>query len=346
MRLCTSGRFVTIMMILLIAAVVVVPVFADDMRQNGRIAFTSNQSGTWQLYTMNPDGSGIVQITNLPANNAESFLPDFSPDGGRIVFCFGVFPFGEPVAKSEIYVVNANGSGLQRLTFDGLFDCAPRWSPDGTRIVFARESPRTHRTVVATMRPDGTHIKNLTSDVWGTFRAAFTPDGKRIVFETQQAGFISVVWIMNKDGSHQRRLTPAPIKAGGPAVSSKNQVVFLNNLNSPTSLTNTLFTMNLDGSHRRQITRPQGVSHDVGPNYSPDGTKIVFASDRMSSNNSLDIFVMNPDGSSLTRVASGLTVGGCPDGNCVSPAWGAIPQVQKPAFPSTSPPGIKVIERE
>src|SRR4029077_12191657 len=148
---------------------------------------------------------------------------------------------------------------------------------------------------------------NLTSDLWGTFRAAFTSDGKRIVFESQQAGFISVLWIMNKDGSQQRRLTPAPIKAGGPAVSSKDLIVFGDNLNSPISLTNTLLTMNLDGGNRRQITRPQGISHDVGANYSPDGNKIVFASDRMSSNNSLDIFTMNPDGTDITRIASGLT---------------------------------------
>ena len=273
MHLSMSGRYVSFT-ILLIVAFAVAPVSAGDVKQNGRIAFTGNQSGTWQLYTMNPNGSDITRITNLPANNAEGFLPDFSPDGLRIVFCFGVFPIAAPVPQAEIYVINVDGSGLQQLTHDGLFDCAPRWSPDGSRIVFARESPRTHRTVVATMRPDGTHVKNLTSDLWGTFRAAFTSDGKRIVFESQQAGFISVLWIMNKDGSQQRRLTPAPIKAGGPAVSSKDLIVFGDNLNSPISLTNTLLTMNLDGGNRRQITRPQGISHDVGANYSPDGKKL------------------------------------------------------------------------
>jgi Tol biopolymer transport system component len=64
---------------------------------------------------------------------------------------------------------------------------------------------------------------------------------------------------------------------------------------------------------------------DVYPNYSPDGAKIVFASDRMSSDGSLDIFTINADGSNLTRIATGVTVGGCADKNCVTPAWGRRP---------------------
>jgi hypothetical protein len=60
-------------------------------------------------------------------------------------------------------------------------------------------------------------------------------------------------------------------------------------------------------------------------NFSPDGTKIVFESDRMSTDHSLDVFTVNTDGSGLTRIATGVTVGGCADTNCVNPAWGKKP---------------------
>src|ERR1700751_808582 len=53
---------------------------------NGKIVFTGNQSGTWQLYTVNGDGSGLKQVTHMPKTNLESWFPAFSPDGKRILF--------------------------------------------------------------------------------------------------------------------------------------------------------------------------------------------------------------------------------------------------------------------
>jgi Tol biopolymer transport system component len=132
---------------------------------------------------------------------------------------------------------------------------------------------------------------------------------------------------MNADGTHQKRLTQAPIKAGEVSAPSPDgkHVAFISNQNTPAQLGNTIHVMNLDGTGIKQLTQPVGISHDVFPNYSPDGTKIVFVSDRMSSDSSLDIFTMNADGSGLTRVATGVTVGGCADENCVGPAWGRNP---------------------
>src|ERR1700730_7620951 len=296
---------------------------AVDTKQDGRIAFVGNQGGGFQLYTMNSDGSGMVQVTNLPSTFFETWVPDFSPDGRRLTFCYG------PVDSSgngfvEIYVINVDGTGLTKLTNDGLFDCFPRWSPDGSTIIFGRSVPRTLQVVVATMRPDGSDKRELSRPVWGIARSGFTPDGKRILWETQQAGFLSVLWIMDADGTHQQRLTPAPLKAGEVSAPSPDgeHVVFINNQNTPPALPNALFVMDIDGGKIKQLTYPVSVSHDVSPNYSPDGTKIVFASDRMSTDGSLDVFTVNANGSGLTRIATGVTVGGCADKNCVTPAWG------------------------
>jgi Tol biopolymer transport system component len=312
--------------LVILALVIALPGWAGNAAQNGRIAFVGNQGGSFQLYTMNPDGSDMVQITNLAATSFETWEPDFSPDGRRLTFCYG------PVDSSgsgfvEIYVINVDGSGLKKLTHDGLFDCFPRWSPDGSTIIFARTVPSTQQIVVTTMRADGSDKKELSSPVWGIARSGFTPDGKRILWETQQAGFVSVLWIMEVDGTHQRRLTPAAIKAGEVSAPSSDgkHVAFITNQNTPTALPNVLVVMDINSGHMRRITHPVGISHDVSPNYSPDGTKIVFASDRMRTDSSLDIFTVNVDGSGLTRIATGVTVGGCPDVNCVNPAWGPKP---------------------
>lgn len=295
---------------------------AADIDESGKIAFVGNQSGSFQLYTMNPDGSHMVQISNLAPTDLETWLPDFSPDGRRLTFCYGATNSSGNLV-TEIYVINVDGSNMIQLTHDGLIDCASRWSPDGTHIVFGKQSMRTARVVVATMLADGSDQKSLTSDLWGVFRSGFTPDGNHILWETQEAGFVSVLWIMNSDGTDQQRITRAPLKAGEPCAPAQDDVVFINNQNSPAVVPTAIFKMKLDGSDIRQLTQLVGASHDVYPNFSPSHGKIVFASDRLSGEGNLDIFTMNSDGTGLTRVATGVTVGGCPDVvNCVNPAWG------------------------
>jgi Tol biopolymer transport system component len=83
-----------------------------------------------------------------------------------------------------------------------------------------------------------------------------------------------------------------------------------------------IFAANLNGTDRQRLTHPPKDKTDIPWGYSPDGTKIVFVSNRMSSNQSLDLYKANSDGTHIQRIASGLTVGGCPDGNCVTPSWG------------------------
>jgi Tol biopolymer transport system component len=199
----------------------VTPVQATFPGENGKIVFVGNQSGTWQLYTINPDGSDMIQITNFPPTIWETWYPAFSPDGKRIAFGRDtlVHPcnntFGVPASGcADLYVINADGTGLIQLTHDGL-SSVPRWSQDGTRIVFNHVRPLTGESVIATMSADGTGgYTFLTSGFWGSYIGTYTPDGTQIVFESQLDGFVSAAWSMNIDGSRQRRLTPAPLEAG------------------------------------------------------------------------------------------------------------------------------------
>lgn len=317
-----SWPTITLLLVLIFAAITPLRMLAQD----SRIAFVGNQSGSWQLYTVNPDGSVMSQITNMAPTDFDQWLPDFSPDGKQIVFCYGQGSSAGN-AVTEIYVMNMDGSNVVQLTHDGLYDCAPRWSPDGSHIIFVRTDPVSFQTVVTTMLPDGSQMTPLTSRFWLAFRSGYSSDMKHIFFESMQGGFVSVLWGMNADGTDQTRLTPAGLRAGNIAVSPDGQhIAFNNNQNSPGVLPNRIFMMNVDGTHVRQITQGGGPqAHDYMPNYSPDGTRIVFSSDRMNTPGTLDLFTMNADGTNLTRIASGITVGGCPDSNCISPAWGLTP---------------------
>ena len=293
------------------------PAWAAFPGQNGQIVFVANVGGGWQLYTINADGSDLVQLTNLAPTSSDSWAPSFSPDGQRIAFNYGPVD-ANGNAHLDLYVINADGTGLTRLTHDGRSQ-APKWSPDGTRLAFARQSKLTGALVVTTMRADGTGAKiALTSDFWDSFADSYTPDGQ-INFDSTLGGFVSAEWIMNADGSNKKQLTPPPLEGGVSDVSSDGKhIVFTSHNNSPVPAA--IFVMNVNGTSLKQLTHP-GKASDVFPAFSPDGTKIVFASSRLTAG-SLDLFIMNSDGSGITPIATGITVGGCPDGNCVQPSWG------------------------
>lgn len=291
-----------------------IPAQATSPGQNGRIVFPASPSGFFQLYTINPDGTDLVQITNLAETAFFAWSPHFSSDGKRIVFAYGPMDTNG-TAHPDVYAVHPDGTDLRRLTFDGLSG-SPNRSPDGKTIVFARISPRTGVNVVTTMGADGTGKRSLTSDFWDSLPAAYTPDGSRIVFYSQRGGLASAIWIMNRDGSDQTRLTPPPVEGAPTDVSPDGQrILFFNHNNS--DLAQAIWVMNIDGTDLKQLTHPKGrvLVADILGAYSPDATKIVFISNRFNLNRA-DLFTINADGSHLKRIAIGVGFG---------PSWGAKP---------------------
>jgi Tol biopolymer transport system component len=289
--------------------------------QHGQIVFVSDRSGSWQLYTINPDGSDLFQVTNLPPTDDDGWFPSISPDGQHIAFNYnsGNGP--------DLYLVNADGSSLRQLTNDQS-SFWPRWSPDGKRLVLTTFA-NLRSAVIATMSADGSgHRKLLTTDAWESVGGVYTPDGKQIIFGSQMGGFTSAVWIMNADGAHQRRLTQAALRGQPWGVSPDGQhIIGYSNQDSPPALRIDVIVMGLDGSGLKRLAPLPKFHHDFYPSYSPDGKKITFVSDRVSTDitqftyGMLDLFIMNSDGSHVNDIAPG--VGSCPfDGNCVAPLWG------------------------
>jgi TolB protein len=89
---------------------------------------------TFELWTMNADGSNKRQVTNL---NAASFAPFYTPDGKRIIFCTNYFASDPKKRNFDLALVNVDGTGLERVTFNESFDGFPMFSPDGKKLVFA-----------------------------------------------------------------------------------------------------------------------------------------------------------------------------------------------------------------
>lgn len=306
------------------AVLFITPALATFPGQNGKIVFTSDRSGSWQLYTMDPDGSDMTQITNMPPTDYDNWTPAFSPDGKRIAFCYGTGISSE-IAFTELYVINADGTGLQQLTHDGGGDCFPHWSPDGSHIAFTGSFPPAGS--LAVIRSDGTDEQLLLTTgqwkFWGELLSIYTPDGRSIVFESQFGGLVSAAWIMDSNGTHPRRLTPARLEAIPLDVSPDGRHILIND-HFTTPIPSSTFVMDIDGKDRKRILTPADNEH-LGPvTYSPDGKRIIVYSDRLNSPFTFDVFTVNADGSDLQRIATAVAT--CPNtGNCIGASWGPKP---------------------
>lgn len=215
--------------------------------------------------------------------------------------------------RGDIYLINADGTGRRDLMPDsiGSRDGSPAWSPDGTQIVFLRES--LSRDELYVMDADGTGVRPLKTLGLDAFEPAWSPEGTRIaVGESQPRGLglgrghtFGEVYVMNADGTGAVRLTNS---AGGKAEVAccpswspdGTRMVFSQGIAGlPARIR--LYVMNADGTNVTPlITGPHATGND-DPTWSPDGTRIAF-SRRIGSG--YDLFVVDVDGHGFTRLTT------------------------------------------
>jgi VCBS repeat-containing protein len=244
--------------------------------------------------------AAMTVFTNLTNNAAQDTRADWSPDGTRIVFDTA------RDGNNEIYVMNADGTGLVRLTNNGADDSQPAWSPDGSKIAFMSDRSGTYEVWV--MNADGSGLTQLTNVGGSTVsgQPAWSPDGSKIAFTSDRAGGSGFeIYVMNANGSSVTKLTTASGDDSEPAWSPDGSKIVFSSTRDGNS---EIYVMNADGSGQTRLTNNSAL--DRTPVWSPDGSKIAYSSNLSGTN---QIYIMDANGANQTAVTSAPSAVSFPD---------------------------------
>ena len=159
----------------------------------GLVAFTSEQNGNLDIYTVHPDGSGLTNLTNNSANN---YSPLWSPNGQRIAF------ISERTGNADIFIMNPDGGNLSQLTDNPGVDGSLLWSPDGQKIVYlssSEDDPNISQLMI--MNADGSNQTALTKEPGSYSLLSFSPDGQKFIYmKLDQNSKNSGIYVVPIDG--------------------------------------------------------------------------------------------------------------------------------------------------
>jgi Tol biopolymer transport system component len=201
--------------------------FYPSLSPDGQtVYFSSNQSGTFEIYSIDINGNNLQRLTN---GIGSLYAPELSPDGQRIIFASN---------GNGLWVMNPDGSNPRAITFKD--DIDPTWSPDGSMIAFASNRSGQRQLYVA--NANGKNVEQVTdlNNMGG--RSSWSPDGTKLAFYRGPSGDRDI-YIINIDGSGMQRLTNGGDNLG-PSWSPDGQWI--------------AFTSFRDGNNEIYIVRPDG----------------------------------------------------------------------------------------
>ena len=180
-----------------------------SLGKNRLLAFSSDQNGNFDIYTMHANGSGLTNLTNHPANDTN---PIWSPDDKHIAF------ESDRDGFKQIYIMDTDGSDVIQITKDEANHTLPLnyngtrnpWSPDGSRLIFVQEESDGETATLYVIDIDGENKITLDTGKILPYEVSWSPDGKYIGYVLNASPtpnyFEPDIYVIESDGSNSREL--------------------------------------------------------------------------------------------------------------------------------------------
>jgi Tol biopolymer transport system component len=265
---------------------------------NGKVFYAQNGD----IWSANPDGTGAVDLTAGGVGSEQR--PSPSADGRSVVYQALRGGWG-PDRGWNIYSMKADGSNRVNLTNteEPVLNFEPSFSPDGSKIVFMRQSLPVGDQDIWVIEADGTGAINLTNSPGLNETAPeFSPDGTKIVYISTEPkpigkdkeghdygyGFINDIWVMNADGTSPEQMTETSsmIHNVSPTWSPDSTRIAYSTVECTPAeppacgepIASGLHVMNADGTEKTLLLNEGNQIRSGQLSWSPDGTRIAFDS--------------------------------------------------------------------
>ncbi len=265
--------------------------------RNGKIAFHSNRNGDFDIFAVNPNGSGETLLIGGPANDTD---PAFSPDGSKMAFV------SDRSGNPDIWVTP--GAAPSNITAGPGADTQPAWSPDGTSVAFVSMrdgNPEIYVTPSAGGRPT-----RLTFNAVPDGSPTWSPDGSRIAFESNRDGD-SDIFVMDLVSGTVKPMTDNAFGDHAPAWSPDgNRIAWHNDASGSQDI----YVMAVGGGAPLRVTA--SPAHETSPAWAPNGSRLAFDAERRGNP---EIFSIELDGTLLLRATTAVSADGSPDWRVLLP---------------------------
>jgi Tol biopolymer transport system component len=301
-------------------AVTVAPALATFPGTNGKISFnrfleTEDEQAVSDLFSVNPDGSDLLQLTNF---GFETFseLSDHSPDGRTLAFQRFDFT-GDDSAPTQVWLTDADGTNARQLTdfadtdaYEGAFD--PAFSPDGRTLAIDAVADGVPGIFLIPARAakgkllteaDAVRVTSAPDDTAFDSEPQFSPDGRWIVFtrfsiECAEGpdGCQTRIYKVRTNGKDLRLLVGPELNGSAPDWHPTGLAIAFD-VHDNTFAPNVghIMVMLADGSFKHVIVRGDADSHYGNPTFSPNGTRIAYTR-----------FLLGPDGNPVEPFESNI----------------------------------------
>jgi Tol biopolymer transport system component len=303
----------------LIIAVFAAPSTATFAGKNGRISFSRVVGNHVEIFSANPNGGHVHQLTTSKPRHAVSFISDWSPDGQTIAFDSDRTDIDGRKHPIQIYLMRADGANVTQLTRGPGFHGEPGWSPSGSTLAIDADWGKHSLNgiwVIPAFDANGVTVaeaRRVTDTPKGPHafdgEPQFSPDGTTIAFTRFKSARRSAIFRVNLDGSGLERLTTYRRNASDPDFSPDGRwITFDTGDSGRPGAKGNIYLMHPDGSHKTALTDlprfHEGDPFELAQNpvFSPNGRRILYT---QFHDESTDLVVMHANGSGKRVILGG-----------------------------------------